>query len=342
MVPDEAEEAVLLAVGGLETVQVVAVGFCDVDGVLIDVADLEVVESEAVSPVNPDPDVLGVVGLHGPGGALIAQRRIAALNDDVVGAHTRPLDLQVAADAWPRVRDPVAVDGRRLRDLDVCYRPADHRDQVLVVGAGGLVLVGERPGRSVIVGLDQVRTGGIVSGGSTRLRLGVEARHDDYPVVVVCVVDSSLDRAVPAPSEELHVEGSESVSFHLAERDRWLRGPELVSVCPRVRNRCVESGNRWVRVRRRRRLLLRARDLGADHARVARGLGIEGGEQAADLGNRAARRRVDGGVRRRVGPVRGALDVCRGKCGDEHQGRGHTGRCRQETPLAAADVRAPT
>ena len=68
----------------------------------------------------------------------------ARVDHDVVGRDARPLDLEVAANARPEVGDPVPVLERRVRRVGVARLAAQHRDQVLVVGAVELPLVGER------------------------------------------------------------------------------------------------------------------------------------------------------------------------------------------------------
>jgi hypothetical protein len=206
-----------------------AIGLDDVDIVFVDVPDLDVVEDEAVGAVRPNADVLGIAGRIRAGGRVIAERRIAAVDHNVVRAHACALDLEVAADARAVVGDAVAILRRRLRWRIRTGLAADHRDQVLVVRAGHLVAVGDRAGITPVVGLLEVGAGGIVGGRRSRGRLGVEAGHDLDPIVVAGCGDRRLDRAVGAGGEELLVEVTELLRLRLAHLDRGLGGPEPVA-----------------------------------------------------------------------------------------------------------------
>ena len=83
VVLDEREHAVPAGVVGLEPVEQVAVALENVDVVLVRVADGEVAQHEAVGAVGEDAHVLA-----GPDarGAAVAGRRVAGVDDHVVGA----------------------------------------------------------------------------------------------------------------------------------------------------------------------------------------------------------------------------------------------------------------
>jgi hypothetical protein len=129
VVGGEREHAVLLGLEGLEALDPVAVDLVRVDAVLGDVADGDVGEDEPVGAVGLDADVLRRVDRR-----AVAGRDAAAVDDHVVGADAGPLHLEVAAEARSRVRDGPPLGQRRLRGRRAGLA-ADHRDQVLVVGA---------------------------------------------------------------------------------------------------------------------------------------------------------------------------------------------------------------
>ena len=74
------------------------------------VAEGHVAQHEAVRAVDLEDDVLD--GVRRP---AVSGGDVAGVDDDVVGADARALELDVAADAGPDVGDPVAVVERRLR-----------------------------------------------------------------------------------------------------------------------------------------------------------------------------------------------------------------------------------
>src|SRR5918998_146034 len=121
VVLDEGQRPVEAVVVRLEVRQQVAVGLEHVDAVLLGVAHLEVLEDEAVGAVGADRDVLrGADAVR----AAVALRRVAGLEDHVVRVDARALDLEVAPDARPLVRDPVPVLPGRNRRLRVADRAA--------------------------------------------------------------------------------------------------------------------------------------------------------------------------------------------------------------------------
>ena len=132
--------AVVGAPEELHPVEQDAVDLLVVEGVLLRAAREEVAPDEAIGAVDAQNDVLGVAaGLRRRPRALIVGARV---EDHVLGLRAGALDLQVAPHAGAELlrRDPLAVRERRL------WRVAHHRaplhvDQVLVVGAGDLVLV---------------------------------------------------------------------------------------------------------------------------------------------------------------------------------------------------------
>ena len=136
----EGEVAVVGAPEELHAVEQDAVDLLVVEGVLLRPAHEEVAPDEAVGAVHTQDDVLGVAaGLRRRPRALIVGARV---EDHVLGLRAGALDLQVAPHARAELlsRDALAVRERRL------WRVTDHRaplhvDQVLVVGAGDLVLV---------------------------------------------------------------------------------------------------------------------------------------------------------------------------------------------------------
>jgi len=173
VVLDEGQHAVAAGVEGLEGVEAVAVGLHDVDVVLGRVSDGELPEHEPVGAVDVDADVLLVARGRR---AAVAGRRIAGLDDDVVGADARALDLQVAADARAEVGDPVAVLERRVGVLAGPLAAPDHGDQVRVVGAVDLVGVRQRTGVAGVRVRLVLVAGRVVGGLRARRRARCRAR----------------------------------------------------------------------------------------------------------------------------------------------------------------------
>src|SRR3982751_1011853 len=79
---------------------------------------------------------------------------------------------------------PLLPDSRPPRVLPLAERAAHDRDQVLVVRAARLVLVGERRRLAAVVEDPVLLARRIVRRRLARRRLGVEARHDHDAVVV--------------------------------------------------------------------------------------------------------------------------------------------------------------
>jgi len=104
VVLDEGQHAVLAAVEGLEVVEQVAVGFEHVDVVLTGVAHGHVAQDEPVGAVGADAHVLDRADRPVVGGL-----DAAGVDDHVVGAGSRALDLEVAADARAPVGYAVAI-----------------------------------------------------------------------------------------------------------------------------------------------------------------------------------------------------------------------------------------
>ncbi len=144
--------------------------------------------------------------LTGPDRPAVAGRDPPGVDDHVVGAHARALDLEVAADAAAEVGDPAPVLERRLRVGARPDGPSDHRDQVLVVGAVELVGVGDRPGLAAVVGDLVLVAARIVGRGGSRPGLGVDARHDDDAVVVARCGHRGLDLVVVALAPQAEVD----------------------------------------------------------------------------------------------------------------------------------------
>jgi hypothetical protein len=101
--------------------------------VLLGVADGDVAQYEAVGAIGADADIL-----DGTGRSMIARGHPPGVDHHIVGAHARSFDLQVAANAGSAAGNPVSIGQRRLRILST-DRPANHGDQILVVGAVDLV-----------------------------------------------------------------------------------------------------------------------------------------------------------------------------------------------------------
>ena len=259
--------------------------------------------------------MLGVAaGLRRRPRALIVGARV---EDHVLGLRAGALDLQVAAHAGAELlsRDPLAVRERRLR------RVADHRaplhvDQVLVVGAGDLVLVARREVAAGVL-LEQAGVAGrVVLRGAARVRLGVAAGHDQDPVVVARVEDRLLDRVVVALLRQRGVDREQPVRLLLGELDLRLARAEAIALLAGLAHRRAQVGQRLRPV-----LAL------ADDQHLARSGAARRRLQRARRRHLAAGRRGDGGVRGRVGPVGGPLEV--GK-GERRQGQHHgCDRCGQ-------------
>src|SRR5439155_15560258 len=135
-----------------------------------------------------------VAGLDAPG-----------VDDDVVRRRPRALDLQVAADAAPQVRDPVRIgpaERRGRRILTGAERAPDHRDERLRVRAVVLVLV-RQPAAAVLRGRPVLVALLRECGHRARLRLAVDARHDHDAVVVARGGDGGLDLVIATAREEL-------------------------------------------------------------------------------------------------------------------------------------------
>ena len=187
--------AVVGAPEELHAVEQDAVDLLVVEGVLLRSAHEEVPPDEAVGAVHSQDDVLGVAaGLRRRPRALIVRARI---HDHVLGLRAGSLDLQIAAHACAELlgRDPPAVRERRR------YRIARHRaplhvDEVLVVGAGDLVLVARGEVAAGVL-LEQAGVADrVVLGGAAGLRFGVAAGQDQDSVVVAGVPDRPLDGVV--------------------------------------------------------------------------------------------------------------------------------------------------
>ncbi len=290
MVAHEGEHAVAAGVVGLEPVEQVAVGLEHVDVVLTSMPDRHVAQHEPVGAVDEDADVLAVADR---GRATVTGARVTGLDDDVVGTDARALELQVAADAGTGVRDAVPVDERRVGHRVGAHVPADHRDQVGVIGAVELVLVRERA-RVTAVGVGLVLGAGRVEGRlRRRRRLGVDARHHHDAVVVVRGGHGGLDLAVVALREQLLVDRTKVRG--LGGREGAVVGrPHVVAVGQRVVDRRVEQ-------RQRVRL--------ADHPGVTRQARGERRRQRASGRDRSTGARRDRAVGGRVRPVRRPLHV---------------------------------
>src|SRR5215208_6058862 len=78
-----------------------------------------------------------------PLGPPVARLGLARLDDDVVRAHARSFHLEVAADARSVVGDAMPIPARRIGRWLLAGLSPEDRDQVLVVRAVPLVLVGE-------------------------------------------------------------------------------------------------------------------------------------------------------------------------------------------------------
>ena len=218
--------------------------------------------------------------------------------DDVVGAHARALDLEVAADAAAEVGDPVAVPARRLAERFPARPAAHHRDQVLVVGAVELVLVGDRarPGR----GRWRSRTRsqrGVVGRLRARGRLGVEAGHDHDAVVV------ARRRSPPAGSRgssqrfgELAVDPQQRLAPACGGQSAMVGRADVVAVPTGACESTSRSSRERVRL--------------ADDAGLARAAFVERRGQRPHLRDLAAGRRAG-----RCGRAPGSANRRRARCG---------------------------
>ena len=156
----------------------------------------------------------------------VARGDASGVDRHVVGGDAGALDLQVAADARPEVGDAVAVFQRRLRRRGGAGRAAEDRDQVLVVGAVILVLVGDRARFAPVVDDLVLRAGGIVRRRFAGFLLGVEPGHDHDAVVVARSGDRFLDRAVGAFGAEQLVGLDQRRRFLAGDRFAGLARPQ--------------------------------------------------------------------------------------------------------------------
>ena len=227
--------------------------------------------------------------------------------DDVVGADARALDLQVAADARPEVGDPVAVLERRVAGrIAGAGRAAQHRDQVLVVGAVELVRVGERAGLAAVV-RDPVLRRTLGRASAARLRRPARCRGPGMITTRSLLPDcvhGGLDRVEAAALEEPAVEVQQRAAFGGADRLARLRGAQDVAgglgVCDRPLQRASAS-----RAGRRRASCLRF-GRAADASERAVGTCAAGARRApsSPAPGRASRRRA----RRARTPARRSAD----------------------------------
>ena len=230
-------DAVFHVLEDLEVLEPVAVDLVHVDPVLLGVADGHVAQHEAIGAVGADPHVL-----DGVGRGAVARLHPPGVDDDVVGAHARALELEVAAQAGPVVGDAVAVVERRLRRR----RPglaADDRDQLLVVGASRDVAVGVRAGLALVVYLLEPVAFRVVGRLRARRRLGVGARHHHHAVVVVRRRDRGLDLVELALVLELAVDPLQALALLLGEV-AVVVGADVVAVLDRVLYRRLEQLHR--------------------------------------------------------------------------------------------------
>src|SRR5215211_6218961 len=241
MVLHEGEHAVLARVIGLEPLGPVPVGFEDVDVVLAGMADGDVPQDEAVGAVRADADVLVV-----PDGPVISGGDATRVHDHGIRTWSGALQLHVAANARPEVRDPVPVDARLLGIAAPAGPPANDRHQVLGVGAVVLVRVGQC-GRLTPVVQDlvllarrvEVRLG-------ARRRFGVDARHDHDAVVVAGTSGRRLDLVVPAAREQQLVEALEAPTAAPRQGPGLVAGAELEAPGPRLLDRAAEPPYRHI------------------------------------------------------------------------------------------------
>ena len=314
-------------------VEVGAIRLDRVDVVLLGVTHLDVVEDEAVGSVGPDADVL-----DGSDRRPVAGGGVAGVDRHRVGRSARALDLKVAADAWPRIRDHVPVDTGWLRHRRVRQRPSQDRDQVLIVRALDLVCVGDRARLALVVGDLQAGARRIVGRLRPRLRLGVEAGQDLDPVVVVGGGDRGLDRGVAAVPEQLDVEAAELLGLLLLDLDGRLRLAELVALLPGLLQVLVQGLDRLVLGELLDGAVLLqplARHLLADDPRLAGLLLVEGAEDLADGGDRSTCRRLD----RRVGsPGRASRRRARRAQARRPERARRRRRLRSQSPRSHDDV----
>ena len=243
------------------------------------------------------------------------------------------------------VGDAVAV-GARWRERLALHGAALYVDQVLVVGAGHLILVTRRR-RARLVVLQQARVAlGVVHRRRPGGGLGVQAGHDHDAVVVVRGVDRLLDRVELALGEQPLVEAGEPARLALAQPELGLARADPVAAllggydrAPEREHRGVAANRvavgalgpaqlallladcclRGVPAARLAELAARLADLRAardrslaDDPRVARRRRLERGEQVARLGDLAPSWRIHAGVPSGIGPVRRPLQVRRG------------------------------
>ena len=223
----------------------------------------------------------------------VAGRGATGLQDDVVSADARALELHVAADALTQVRDAVPIDERRHDRLGGVGSATDDGHQVGVVGAVDLVVVREGAGIATVVD-GAVLVARLVEGGlAARRGLAVEAGHHNHAVVVARVGHGRLDLVVVAELEELTVDPQQLAGLLAAERPVVGR-PDVVTAAPRLGDGPLHALER----------VLLAHDAGLS------GLGlVEGRGQGADRGELATGAGRDGAVGLGVGPVRRPLHV---------------------------------
>ena len=199
-------------------------------------------------------------------------------------------------------------------------------DQVLVVGALGLVVVRGGEGAALILLQELGVAARVVHGGLAGLRLRVAAGHDHDAVVVPRCVDGLLDGAEPAPIGQLTVDVEERPG--VATGELVLRQARTQAVAAVVRAVDGPPG-------------LRERVGLADHAHLARPRPGDGGRQRARVGDLSARGRGDGSVGGGIGPVRRALQMRDRDGGDDHGGGDcHPGRPPKARAAVLGDVRS--